>query len=177
MVSGLPHRIRGNARFVAVALCGSAAAGIMTLACRDVTSPAGQRGPSEVEPRAGRYVVAEFVFTNTCADPDLALSDDAATTGSATFDVTPAGDDLGTVALNGTFRVANYTPGAEDVVIFEGPDTGQYWISGDTLRLLFPKEINQWVGVLRFSRYQAGQLAGSSRTRCRVLALRLEKRP
>jgi hypothetical protein len=162
---------------VAAVLGGSTVAGIALLGCRDAAVPGSQLGPVELEPRAGQYVVAEFGFQNACADPPFALSDHAATTRSATFDLRPDDDQHGTIELTGALRVASLTPEGGDIVIFEGPDTGRYGISGDTLRLLFPKEVNQWVGVLRFSRYQAGQLAGSSRTRCRSLALRLEKLP
>jgi len=158
---------------VAAALLGVSAA----LGCRDTTSPSGQRGPSEVEPRSGRYVVAEFVFRNICAEPEFGLSNRAATTHSATFDLTPDATDLGTVTLSGVLRVTSPVTGIPEVVIFEGPDTGRYRISGDTLRLAFPKEINEWVGVLRFTQYRGGQLAGASRTSCRSLSLRLERRP
>jgi len=164
-------------RLVAAVLGGSTVAGIALLGCRDAAAPGSQLGPVELQPRAGQYVVAEFGFQNACADPPFALSDHAATTRSATFDLRPDDDQHGAIELTGALRVASPSPEAGDIVIFEGPDTGRYRISGDTLRLLFPKEVNQWVGVLRFSRYQAGQLAGTSRTRCRSLALRLEQRP
>jgi len=176
-VTGSAHQVGLTVRFVAAVLSGSAVTGVVAFGCRDATVPNGQPGTIELEPRAGQYVVAEFGFQNACADPPFALSDHAATTRSATFDLRPDDDRYGTIELTGTLRVTSPTPEAGDIVIFEGPDTGRYGISGDTLRLLFPKEVNQWVGVLRFSRYQAGQLAGTSRTRCRSLMLRLEKRP
>lgn len=166
-----------HARLVVALLGGNAVVGLSVLGCRDATLPDGQRGPSEPEPRAGQYVVAEFGFRNSCADPAFGLSDDGATTRSATFDVQPNAEQDGTVELTGSLQVASPTPGAGEITIFEGPDTGSYRVSGDTLYLRFPKEVNQWVGVLRFTRYQAGQLVGSSRTPCRSLSLRLEKRP
>ncbi|MDH4042862.1 MAG: hypothetical protein OEY20_10585 [Gemmatimonadota bacterium] len=145
--------------------------------CHDATVPGGGRGPTVPEPRAGQYVVAEFKFQNNCSEPAFALSDVAATARSAEFSLNPDADHQGTVELAGTLQVAHPIPGTPDVAIFDGPDTGRYTISGDTLRLWFPKKVNEWVGVLRFPRYQAGQIAGSSRSNCSAISLRLEKRP
>jgi hypothetical protein len=168
-------RLRGQ---VLGAIVGaSALAGAAGLGCREAAAPIGQSGPLEVEPRVGRYVVAEFDFHNACVEPAFALSSQAATAHSATFDVQPDGDHLGSIVLTGGLLIASPSPGEADIVIFEGPDSGGYQISGDTLRLRFPKQVNQWVGVLRFARYQAGQLVGVSRGRCRSLFLRLEKLP
>jgi hypothetical protein len=145
--------------------------------CREATAPVGQRGPLEVEPRAGQYLVAEFGFRNACAEPTFELSSQAATAHSATFDVQHEGDHLGSVELTGDLQIASPTPGGADIVIFEGPDSGRYVISGDTLRLWFYKRVNEWVGVLRFTRYQAGQFVGLSQGRCRSMSLRLERLP
>lgn len=146
------------------------------LGCHEATAPVGLRGPSEFEPRAGQYHVAEFAFTNSCAEPEYGLSSLGATAQSARFEFTPEASDGGGVALSGVLQVTNPSTGAPDVVIFEGPDTGRYRIAGDTLRMLFPRGINEWVGVLRFGQYRGGQLAGVSRTSCRSLSLRLERR-
>lgn len=173
MEAGGTRHVAARARLATALLV----AGIATPGCRDAVAPSGLSGPTEVEPRAGRYVVAEFEYRNACADRDVGLSSRTATAHSATFDLEQRTDRLGSLVLSGTLQVPSPDPGATDVVIFEGPDTGQYRISGDTLRLWFPKEVNEWVGVLRFARYQAGQLAGSSRTNCRSLTLRLELRP
>jgi hypothetical protein len=164
-------------RLVAAAIGVSTVVGIALPGCREAAAPIGQGASFEVEPRTGQYSVAEFDFRNACVEPPFGLNSRAATTRSATFDLHQDSDRLGRLALSGTLRIANPTPGAADIVIFEGPDTGQYGISGDTLRVLFPKEVNQWVGVLRFTRYQAGELVGVSRGRCRSLFLRLERLP
>jgi hypothetical protein len=170
-------RKRTRRRVFSAVVAAGALAGSAMLGCRDPAAPTGQRGSVEVEPRAGRYVVAEFDFWNACADPAFELSNQAATAHSATFDLRREADDLGSIVLTGALAIASPTPGDSDIVIFEGPDSGRYRIAGDTLRLWFPKQVNQWVGVLRFTRYQAGQLVGLSRSRCRSLALRLEKLP
>lgn len=165
-----------RARSVAL-LLGSGLAAAMGACSLETAAPVGTRGVPSVEPRAGAYVVAEFGYLNTCAEPDFGLSDRVATERSATFELWQDGDHTGAVALAGTLRVAHPTPGRDDIVILEGPDTGWYRIAGDTLRLFFPKTVNEWVGVLRFARYHAGQLAGSSQTSCRSLSLRMARQP
>jgi hypothetical protein len=165
---------RRRVRIAAVLLTGSVV-GVTVLGCRDAPTATGPRGPSEPEPRAGRYRVAEFAFQNSCAQPAFALSSLEATTHSVTFEFTPEAGDRGTVALDGVLEVVHPTEGAAGIVIFEGPDTGVYHIAGDTLRLMFPRGTNEWLGVLRFPQYRGGQLAGASSTSCRALWLRLER--
>lgn len=159
------------------ALVAGVAAGIAMLGCHDAASPVGQSGAVEPEPQAGRYVVAEFDFRNACADPVLGLSTRAATDQSATIDLERESDQLGSLVLTGGLQIDHPAPGEADAVIFAGPDSGLYGIVNDTLQLWFPKTVNQWVGVLRFTQYQGGQLVGTYRGRCRSLFLRLERRP
>lgn len=165
-----PRRVR-----MAAALLTGSVVGVTMLGCRDGPTATGHRGPSELEPRAGRYRVAEFAFRNSCADPAFALSSLDATMSSVTFDFTPESGDRGGVALDGVLEVVHPTEGAAGIVIFEGPDAGVYHVAGDTLRLTFPRGTNEWLGVLRFAQYRGGQLAGASSTSCRALWLRLER--
>jgi hypothetical protein len=177
MAARSAHRKYRRARAAAAVLAGSVTAGVLVSGCRDATVPSGQDGPGEPEPRAGQYVVAEFGYHDSCREPAFGLTGERATSRSAMFDVSPESDQGGTIALTGTLQVVSPMAGAGDIVIFEGPDTGSYRVVSDTLRLRFSRDVNGWVGVLRFPRYQAGQLVGSSRTRCSSLSLRLEKRP
>lgn len=162
---------------IAARLCRGGALAAAALGCHEATTPVGQRGPSELEPRAGQYQVAEFAYRNTCANPEFGLSSQGAPAQSASFAFTPEAPDAGSVVLSGLLWVTSPAADTPDVVILEGPDTGWYRIAGDTLRLLFSQEVNEWVGVLRFAQYRGGQLAGISRTNCRLLSLRLERRP
>lgn len=164
-------------RRVTVRWCGGAALAAAAFGCDDPAAAVGQRGPSEFEPRAGQYAVADFAYWNACAEPAYGLSSQAATARSAAFEFAPEANDGGAVTLAGALHVTSPATDTGDVVILEGPDTGRYRISGDTLRLLFARRVNGWVGVLRFGQYRGGQLAGMSQTSCRTLSLRLERRP
>lgn len=154
-----------------------AVAGLALQACSDATLPTGQSGPAETGPRAGQYFVGEFEYQNDCRQPPYALTGSRATARTAVFDLRPETPWEGTVGLTGSFSVPDPTPGAPAVAIFEGPDAGRYLIAGDTLRLGFAQRTNEWVGVLRFTRFTGGVLAGTSGTRCSSMMLRLERQP
>lgn len=160
-----------------VGLAGYALLALAFQACEESTTPLGGPGPIEVGPRAGRYVVGEFGFSNACVQPPFALTGTRATNRSAVFDLRPSADDSGAVDLSGTFEVPDPTPGAPGIVIFAGPDTGQYRIVGDTLRLRFVRRPNDWVGIIGFTQYRGGVIAGGSGTRCSSMLLRLERQP
>ncbi len=146
-------------------------------ACADATIPLGRQGPVEIGPRAGQYVVGEFMFNNNCVDPPAVLTGSRASARTAVFDLRPDTDREGVVELMGSFEVPDPDPGDPAIVLFEGPDRGVYTVSGDTLRLRFTRQLNTWVGVIPFTQFRGGILAGGSGNRCRSMLLRLERRP
>ncbi|MDH3497871.1 MAG: hypothetical protein OER21_14010, partial [Gemmatimonadota bacterium] len=135
MIMEAPSRARAARR----AACAITALAVS--ACADVTVPLGQRGPIELGPSAGQYVVGEFVFNNTCVDPPAVLIGSRASARTAVFDLQPGTDREGVVELTGSFEVPDPTPGEPAIVIFEGPDWGVYTITGDTLRLRFANRL------------------------------------
>lgn len=151
--------------------------GVFSHACQEATTSVGPSGPVEIGPRAGQYVVGEFLFHDRCVEPVFSLAGSRATARTAVFELSPATDSGGSVALTGSFAVADPTPGAPGIPIFEGPDTGSYHIAGDTLRVQFGNRLNAWVGIIPFTLYRGGVLAGGSETHCSTVTLRLERRP
>jgi len=168
-------RLSWTRRSVVAGACGILA--LASASCRDSTSALAPSGRPDAGPAAGPYVVGEFLFHDSCVAPVFALTGSRATARTAVITLEPRTDGEGAVALNGSFVVADPTPGAPGISIFEGPDTGSYRIFGDTLRLQFGLRLNAWVGVIPFTLFRGGVLAGASANRCSTLALRLERRP